>query len=115
MDPARVRDEIRNGEDSPSVKDLDRADAIGSVGAGGDDPAADALGHAGCDRVGPRTRHEHVAVELEERLAWEYRARAVLDEPIAVTLTERDELLDVEPVRIREETVDGAHPHYPGP
>ena len=79
---------------------------------GDEDIAAKPPGHVLRDRVGASPGHEHVAVELEERLARTYRPRAVFDQPIAVTLTERKQLLHIEPVLICEEAVDGAHPDH---
>src|SRR5207247_11143351 len=98
-----------------SGQDLDGATAVGDVRGGSDDCAADALRHARCDRVGPRAGHEHVAVELEERLPRAHRPRAILYEPVAVALTEGEKLLDVESLRIGQEAVDCAYADHARP
>ena len=106
---------VWNCEDSAPPEDLDGAGPVRDVRAGSDHRAADAVRHGRGDRVGPRARDKHVAPELKQRLARAHLPRAVLDEPVTVERTKREELLGVEPLLIGEETVNRAHTDDPRP
>src|SRR5262249_12464962 len=58
---------------------------------------------------------KHRALKLKQYLARAPLPRAVLDEPVTVERAKREELLDVEPLLIGEETVNRTHTDDPRP
>src|SRR5262249_52365186 len=110
VDSAGIRQKVRNRDDPPPLEHVDRAVAVRDVRGRADDGTGESLREGDRDRVGPCARDEDVAVELEELLRGPRWTQAVLDKPLAVAPAQLEELVDVEPGRVREETVDGAHP-----
>src|SRR5229473_5785522 len=112
---ARVADEVRESRDLALVQDLERAGGVWDVGSRRD--------HASSERPRPRfvdhpdacAGNEHVRCDREQLRRWAHLGAEMLDQPIAMSSAELEQLVDVEARRTPDAAVDGRERYEPSP